>query len=129
MANLGKISGYHFHYNALPETFRTAKALRKNMTEAEKILWRKLRDRNLAGFKFRRQHPVGQYIVDFLCPGKGLVIEIDGGIHREPEKQEKDQNRQAELDRLGLKVLRFTNEEVQNDIENVLIKIEKALKN
>jgi len=128
MANLGKISNYHFHFNANPDTFRTAKVLRKKMTEAEKKVWKELRNRNLSGYKFRRQHPVGQYIVDFYCPGRGLVIEIDGGIHNEPEKHEKDQNRQAELDRLGLKVIRFTNEEVQGDIENVMLKIEQALK-
>jgi len=128
MTNLGKISNYHFHFNAEPETFRTAKVLRKNMTEAEKKVWKELRNRNLSGYKFRRQHPVGQYIVDFYCPGRGLIIEIDGGIHNEPEKQEKDQNRQAELDRLGLKVIRFTNEEVRNDMENVMLKIEQELK-
>ncbi len=128
MTNLGKISNYHFHFNAEPETFRTAKVLRKNMTEAEKKVWKELRNRNLSGYKFRRQHPVGQYIVDFYCPGRGLIIEIDGGIHNEPEKQEKDQNRQAELDRLGLKVIRFTNEEVRNDMEIVMLKIEQELK-
>ena len=128
MANLGRIVNYHFHFNAFPETFRNARDLRKEMTCAEKKVWNELRDRKLAGYKFRRQHPVGQFIVDFYCPGQGLVIEIDGGVHLLEEKVEKDANRTAELDRLGLKVIRFTNDEVQTDIINVITKIKEALK-
>ncbi len=127
MANFGKISNYHFHYNAFPETFRNANFLRKNMTAAEKALWTELRNRKFCGYKFRRQHPVGRYIVDFFCPGKGLVIEIDGGIHNLEEKLEKDTNRAAELDRLGLTVIRFTNEEVLTNLNSVMGKIKSAI--
>ena len=126
MANLGRISNYHFHYNAFPETFRNAQALRKNMTLAEKILWKELRNRKFSGLKFRRQHPIGQFIADFYCPGKGLVIELDGGIHKLEERIEKDLNRTAELDRLGLIVIRFTNDDVLNNINDVLEKIKSA---
>ena len=97
------------------------------MTCAEQKVWKELRNRHLKGYKFRRQHPVGQFIVDFYCPGQGLVIEIDGGIHLLEEKVEKDANRTAEFDRLGLKVIRFTNDEVQTDIINVMAKIKEAL--
>jgi very-short-patch-repair endonuclease len=127
MANLGRIVNYHFHFNAFPETFRNARILRKKMTSAEKQVWAALRDRKLAGHKFRRQHPVGQFIVDFYCPGRGLIIEIDGGVHLLEDKVEKDTNRTAELDRLGLKVIRFTNEEVFTDMNGVLVKIKEAL--
>ena len=127
MANLGKTTNYKFHYNAFPETFMKARALRKELTVAERILWNELRNRKLKGLKIRRQHPVGQFIVDFFCPVKELVIEIDGGIHDEDEVKERDENRTAELERLGLKVIRFKNEEVMSDIEGVLRKIGEYL--
>ena len=123
MAKLGKTTYYKFHYNAFPETFMKARSLRRDMTDAERVLWNELRNRKLAGYKFRRQHPVGQFIVDFFCAEKDLVIEIDGGIHLEEEVLERDENRSAELDRLELKVIRFTNEEVMENLEGVLRKI------
>jgi very-short-patch-repair endonuclease len=127
MANLGKTTYYKFHYNAFPATFQKARAFRKRSTAAERIIWNELKNRRRNGFKFRRQHPVGQFIVDFFCPEKELVIEIDGGIHFAEDVREHDENRTAELERLGLTVIRFTNEEVRNDIEGVLKKIEERL--
>ena len=127
MAKLGKTTYYKFHYNAFPETFMKARSLRKELTEAEGVLWNELRNRKLNGVKFRRQHPVGQFIVDFFCPVKELVIEIDGGIHFEEEVKERDENRTAELERYDLKVIRFTNDEVLNDLDGVLRKIKACL--
>jgi very-short-patch-repair endonuclease len=127
MANLGRTIDRWFYYGAFPETFRTAHKLRGSMTPAEKILWQELRNRNITGYKFRRQHPVREFIVDFFCPEKELVIEIDGKIHQLPDVNEKDKNRTAELERLGLTVIRFTNEEIVDDLTGVLKKIEKTL--
>jgi len=127
MAYLGKTVNGRLHYGACPELFLLARELRKTMTTTEKIIWPELRNRSLAGIKFRRQHPVSRYIVDFFCLEKELVIEIDGGIHQVEEVKEKDDNRTAELERLGLTVLRFTNEEVINDIEGVMKRIEEFL--
>ena len=67
---------------------RSARALRKRMTDAERLLWRHLRNRELDGWKFRRQYPVGSFIVDFICVEKNLVIEVDGGPHAENEEQD-----------------------------------------
>lgn len=127
MANLGKTIDRWFYYGAFPETFRLAHKLRRTLTPAEKILWHELRNRNLSGYKFRRQHPVREFIVDFFCPEKELVIEIDGKIHHLPDVKERDENRTAELERLGLTIFRFSNEEVTNDTEEVMRKIEKHL--
>jgi len=127
MVKLGKTTYYKFHYNAFPETFIKARILRKEITKTEKILWNEIRNRKISGYKFRRQHPVGQFIVDFFCPGKELVIEIDGGIHQEEDAKERDENRTAELERLGLRVIRFTNEEVLADLDRVIHKIMEHL--
>jgi len=82
------------------------------MTGAEKILWKELKNRNLNGLKFRRQHPIHFYIADFYCHEKRLVIEVDGEIHKRRAVKEHDENRSAELDRLGINVIRFTNDQV-----------------
>ena len=97
------------------------------MTETEKILWQAIRNRKISGFKFRRQHPVGQFIVDFYCVEARLVIEVDGEIHNKSEAKERDANRTAELESLGLKVLRFQNQEVDENIERVIEMIIKNL--
>jgi very-short-patch-repair endonuclease len=127
MAKLGKTTYYRFHYNAFPETFIKARALRKEMTEAERILWHEIRNRKIDGYKFRRQHPVGQFIVDFFCAEKALAIELDGGIHDDKNVMEKDENRTAELERLEIKVIRFKNEEVFTDHKGVLRRIREEL--
>jgi very-short-patch-repair endonuclease len=101
-----------------------AKELRKNMTPAECILWERLRDRMLAGNKFRRQHPIGAYIIDFYCAEARLVIEIDGGIHL--GQVDADANRSRELEAQGYRVIRFTNEQIETNLELVLSSIQTA---
>ena len=128
MVYLGKTTKFKFHYGAKPGIFAKASELRKNMTEAEKILWYRLRNRKLNGLKFRRQHPIDRFVADFFCVEKELVIEIDGGIHNETNIKERDENRTYELEKFGLKVIRFSNEEVINEIEKVLEQIIKSLK-
>ena len=93
------------------------------MTEAEKVLWEQLKNRKCNGLKFRRQHPIHWYIADFYCHEKRLAIEVDGGIHLTSSIKENDENRSAELDRLGISVLRFTNEMVLKELEKVLQEI------
>ena len=110
-----------------PETFARAKELRRDMTPAEKVLWQKLRNRQLDGFYFRRQHPIKYFIADFYCAKADLIVELDGGIHNNPENKEWDINRTAELEKSGVTVIRFTNEEVFNDMENVIRKIRHQL--
>jgi len=110
-------------YGANPEIFETAKVLRNHMTDSEKLLWEKLKDNQLNGIKFRRQHPISQFIVDFYCHQKKLVIELDGGIHQKNVQQERDKGRQFMLEELGLTVIRFKNEEINKDISNVISKI------
>ena len=95
-----------------------ARALRKNLTDAEKLLWRHLRDRQLDGCKFRRQHPIGKFIVDFVCVEKKLVIEVDGGQHA--TKVEADLQRSEYLRKKGYRTLRFWNNEVLQKTESVL---------
>ena len=103
-----------------------ARELRKTQTPAEEVLWQVLRNRQVADLKFRRQHQIGDYITDFYCDGRKLVIELDGGIHEEPAKAKHDAKRQKYLESLGLTVLRFGNEEVLNNIEKVLVQISAA---
>jgi very-short-patch-repair endonuclease len=104
-----------------------ANALRKEMTEAEQTLWSVIRKRQLLGCKFRRQHPINQFIADFYCHEKKLVVEVDGGYHNEPTQAEYDQQRTYELEKIGIRVLRFSNEEIKDDIEAVLEKIREYL--
>ena len=103
-----------------------AKKNKQYPTEAEKMLWEYIRSEQL-WFKFNRQHIVGDYIVDFICLEKGLVIEVDGGYHSEYEQMQKDECRTEHLEDMGLKVIRFSNEEVLNNIEGVLDNIRKEL--
>jgi leucyl-tRNA synthetase len=104
-----------------------AKNNRKGATEAEALLWINLRNRRLVD-KFRRQHPVGNYLPDFVCLEKRLIIEVDGGYHNTAEQVEIDENRAFELEQKYLfKVIRFTNEEVLNNIEFVLDTIRMIL--
>jgi leucyl-tRNA synthetase len=102
------------------------KELRKNQTPQEERLWWYLRDKRL-GIKFRRQHSVGGYILDFYCKEKRLIIEIDGGIHLQKENKEYDEVRDKYFEELGYKTLRFTNNEVENNIKKVLEKIKSHL--
>ncbi|WP_299434050.1 DUF559 domain-containing protein [uncultured Maribacter sp.] len=103
-----------------------AKEMRKNPTQAEAVLWESLKGKNL-GDKFRRQHVISDFIVDFVCLSKCLVIEVDGAIH--DAQKEQDEERTAILNENGFKVIRFKNEEVIGDIDNVLATIQKHLEN
>ena len=114
---------------ASPKIFARAKELRKNMTPAEKVLWQRLRNHQIDGFYFRRQHPIKYFIADFYCAKADLIVEVDGGIHNSPLKQEWDINRTAELEKTGITVIRFTNEEVMYNMENVIRKIREKLNN
>ncbi len=101
-----------------------AKELRKNQTEAEELLWQFLRNRKLNKFKFRRQHPVSEmYVLDFYCSKIKLAIELDGSHHMEKQQRECDTERTHILKHLGIRVIRFTNAEVLNDTEQVLMQI------
>jgi very-short-patch-repair endonuclease len=102
-----------------------ARALRKNLTEAERALWKHLRLRQQGGYKFRRQQHLGQYIVDFVCLKKRLVIEVDGGQHTEQTKD--DALRTAWLESQGFRVMRFWNNQVLQEMEAVKLAIWEAL--
>jgi very-short-patch-repair endonuclease len=104
-----------------------ARELRKRQTEAEKRLWYRLRDNQIHEAKFRRQEPLGNYIVDFVCFDKKLVIEVDGNPHKDSENRANDNRRTQWLQSEGFKVLRFWNSEIIDDIERVLGKIENNL--
>jgi len=97
--------------------------LRRKLTAAERTLWGKLRGYRLAGHRFHRQTSIENYVVDFYCAEKKLILEIDGSVHLFYGKPESDRTRQQHLEKLGFRVLRFTNEEVKNSIEIVLSKI------
>ena len=107
------------------KTKERARSLRQNATDAEKRLWTYLRNRRLAGFKFRRQMPVEPYIVDFACLDARLIVEIDGGQHA--EQQTYDMNRSRFLESRGYRVLRFWNNEVLQETDAVLERIRLVL--
>ena len=117
-----------FHLNATPNVFEYANALKKEMTDAEKALWEKLRDRRLNNLKFRRQHPTGKFILDFYCHELKLAIEVDGNIHEMEDVKEKDQGRTYMLAEWEITVIRFTNEEILNNINLVLENIKSLAK-
>ena len=121
------ISRINMFYGADSRTLRAAAMLRKNMTLAELILWKKLKDWTIFNTKFRKQHPVFIFIVDFYCHEYKLVIEVDGDIHNDEELSEYDLGRTAELNKFGLKVIRFTNDQILFNNDWVIAKISQAL--
>jgi very-short-patch-repair endonuclease len=108
-----------------PDIIAAARRLRLNLTPAEQKLWQALSKRQLNGMKFRCQHPVGPFIVDFYCPEHRLVIELDGSIH--DQQVEQDIARTAQLNQFGYRVIRFRNETVITNLEQVLQKIAAAI--
>jgi len=102
-----------------------AKTLRKRPTDSERLLWKDLRAKQIEGYKFRRQDPMGRYIVDFACHEKRIVIEVDGGQH--VQDKERDRERDQWLKEQGYNVLRFWNNEVLQNIEGVLEAIRNSL--
>ena len=110
-----------------PTLRKQARQLRKQQTDAEQLLWHLLRDNNFYGFKFRRQHPVDPYVLDFYCHEAQLGIELDGGHHNEADQQSKDKKRTAFLREQGMEVIRFWNHEVLRETEGVLERLQEAL--
>jgi very-short-patch-repair endonuclease len=103
------------------------RGLRSAMTTAERVLWAQLRRRQLHGFKFRRQHPVGEYVLDFYCVERTLAIEVDGDSHYVDNRPAHDEDRTRVLTREAIHVLRFTNNEIAGELEGVLQVIAAAL--
>ena len=108
-------------------TKANARRLRKDLTDAESRLWYHLRRHGLSGYKFRRQHPFGPYILDFYCPQARLAVEVDGAQHLEPSGQMSDANRTSYLEQHGVTVIRFTNTEALEETDEVLERIYEAL--
>jgi len=106
---------------------KKARNLRKNQTPAEMLLWSKLRSRQLCGFKFRRQHPLDPYVLDFYCSEANLAIEVDGAQHADLENRNLDQLRTAFLRGKGIRVIRFWNDDVLNHLDDVVSEIDAVL--
>jgi len=121
------ISRITMYYGADSETLRAAHILRRSMTKAEAVLWKKLRDRNVFSIKFRRQHPVYNFIVDFYSHEYKLVIEVDGDIHNDEIASQYDLGRTEVLNNFGLKVIRFTNNQILCSLDSVIEKIQREI--
>lgn len=110
----------------MPSPFNKAESrgrrryLRKNLTRAEKLLWRKLRDRQLNGLRFRRQYGVFNYVVDFYCPEYKLAVEVIGDVHGYTNRKRFDFKRAKRMEALGIRILVFTNMQVQNEMDGLL---------
>ena len=109
------------------KTKAQARRLRKQPTPSESKLWKLLRDRRFVDFKFRRQHPIGTYVLDFFCPKAKLAIELDGGGHGFPVQQQQDKKRDQFFQSRGIKVLRFWNHKLHDEMEAVRFEIWHAL--
>ena len=119
---------YPMYFGATPDVFKKAKELRKYETDAEKILWTKLNRNQILGLQFRRQHPIDRFIADFYCAKIQLVVEVDGSIHELPENKDYDIGRSEILNDFGITVIRFSNEQIINEIDKTIIKIKKISK-
>ena len=113
-------------FNKKKFTFRRNQ-LRKISPRAEQLLWKHLKGRKVHNQKFRRQMGIGRYVVDFYCPELRLAVEIDGGYHCSLDMKEYDPARQTTIEALGIKFLRFTNKEIENDLEKVVSNIKNSL--
>ena len=118
---------HSLHLNANVTIFKRARDLRERETPSEKMLWEKLSKKQLLGYKFRRQHPFGRYILDFYCHKKKLVIELDGAYHNDKLQRWQDEERTKFLKEAGLKVIRFENKEVLQNIDTVIQAIANQL--
>ena len=98
------------------------------MTRSERLVWSRIRAKQFQALKFRRQHGIGPYIVDFYCPEKGVVIEIDGDVHADKNQAARDEKRENYLGSLGLQVIRYMNDDVLNRLEDVLEDLWERLK-
>lgn len=108
----------------LPQLKELRRELRHDRSPAEHILWRFLRGRKFMGLKFRRQHSIGRYIVDFYCPAIRLVVEVDGTSHFEEPQIQRDSDREAFLKRLGIRTMRFRNDEIIHDIQRTFKRLQ-----
>jgi very-short-patch-repair endonuclease len=113
------------HFHNLPEKKRQRRELRSRLTPEESYLWSFLQRRQLRGRKFRRQHSVGPYILDFYCPSERLAVELDGSAHDHDAAQAHDARRADFLAKVGIRTIRFENRDVRRNIEGVLIVIER----
>jgi very-short-patch-repair endonuclease len=100
-----------------------ARTLRKNMTDSERLLWSRIRRKQLKGLQFYRQKPIGNYIVDFCCPSRMVIIELDGSQHLKPRMLQADAKRDAELARLGFRVLRYSSADIFRNTDGVVADI------
>ena len=114
-------------YSASPLIFDRAKSLRNRPTQAESILWEQLKDRRFMGLKFRFQHPAIRYILDFYCHSLKLCIEIDGKSHHEKFHKFYDADRTKNLEYFGISEIRFSNKEVEDDIDTVLNRLKNHI--
>ena len=128
MVKLRGREAYPFYFGAKPALLKAAADLRKNMTRSEIILWEQLKNKKLENVRFRRQHPIGVFVVDFFCYEAMLVVELDGEVHNDSYQKERDIERTRMLNDLGVCVIRFYNHEVDNNIDGVLKEIQNQLK-
>ena len=112
---------------ATPKIVQAARMLRRNMTDAERILWPRLRHKRLAGYKFRRQAVIGDYVVDFCCKSEMLIVEADGGGHSEDGNDACQKRRTAYLQARGYRILRFWNNDIIQNTDAVLDEILRIL--
>lgn len=110
-------------FGATPLIFERARELRENMTLHEKLLWEKIKSNQVGGFRFKAQHPISSYIVDFYCHKLRLVIEIDGENHSAIGQEEYDSGRTYDLEQFGISVLRFSNDSIETNIDQVVDRI------
>jgi len=108
---------------------KCSQRLRREMTNAERMLWQKIRCKQLKDYQFFRQKPIGKYVVDFYCPKARLIIEVDGGQHYEKSGYAKDEERDKELGFMGFKIIRYTNLDIIKNLNNVIEDICKILPN
>lgn len=119
----------NLHNEAIGKLYQNGRELRQELTAAEKVLWTELRDRKLNGLKFRRQHPIDKFVLDFYCHDRKLAIEVDGSIHDLKVNTGYDEARTAMPGGLGIYTLRFRNDKVVNNIRDVLQKISEVANN
>jgi very-short-patch-repair endonuclease len=119
---------YPMYFGATPDVFKKAKELRKYGTAAENILWSRLNRNQILGLQIRRQHPIERFIADFYFAKIRLVIEVDGSIHELPENKDYDIGRSEILNDFGITVIRFSNAQVINNLDQVITEIEETVK-
>jgi very-short-patch-repair endonuclease len=128
MGLIKRVIKKNMFFGSKAEIHELAVRMRKDPTDAEKAMWNILRKFRKSGFLFRRQHPLEFYVADFYCHKLRLVIEVDGEIHNDADVQVHDEGRTGELERFGIKVLRFTNAQVLNDDASVIEKVKSIIK-